>query len=213
MAPPPGRRRSRKSTSLSTMNFEAPDSVDANPSEALTSQIASSILQEKYGVRSTTSAPPKVQEAVRRCLQDVSRTVQTEHPQWDLPKYTAEDSRSSASCSSLPLSNSGHRRGRAGILVSEEEDDPFLYDTRSQHGSLDFRLKKPDQSTRRMKAKVQGGIQSYPCPFRRRDPILFNIRDHENCAKRSFPDILELKYVPSYTGIRKWRQISETNLN
>lgn len=190
MAPPPGRRRSCKSAMFSSMDFEPPDSVDANPSEALTSQIASSILQERYGVRGTAAAPPKVQEAVRRCLQDVSKTIQAEHPQWDLPEYPAGRSRSSGTGSRPSSLGSGHRRKRTGARVAEEEDDPFLYDRPSEKGSSDLRLKNLDE-------REEKGIRLYPCPFRRRDPILFNIRDHENCAKRSFPDILELKCAPT----------------
>lgn len=188
MAPPPGRRRSGKPAMFSSMKFESADSVDANPSEALTSQIASSILQERYGVRGTDAAPPKVQEAVRRCLQDVSKTIQTEHPQWDLPKYPAEKPHSPGVGSRSSSMSLGHRRKRTSPQIAEEDDDPFLYDKRA---------KNPDEQRKGTKKDLENSIpgQLYPCPFRRRDPILFNIRDHENCAKRSFTDILELKYA------------------
>lgn len=189
MAPPPGRRRSCKSTLSTTMNSEALDRVDANPSEALTSQIASSILQERYGVRGTDAAPRRVQEAVRRCLQDVSATVQSDHPQWDLPKYPTGTARSRAmrSRSSSPVSE--HRPKRSGARAAEEDEDPFLYDgpgSRNERGHN-------NAGQRRKRGEDDG--QAYPCPFRRRNPILFNVRDHETCAKRPFSSILELRYV------------------
>ncbi|KAK1751331.1 hypothetical protein QBC47DRAFT_80983 [Echria macrotheca] len=31
------------------------------------------------------------------------------------------------------------------------------------------------------------------CPFRKRNPVRFNVRDHQNCAVQSFPDISQLK--------------------
>lgn len=199
MAPPPGRRRSCKSAMFSSINPEPADSVDANPSEALTSQIASSILQEKYGVRGTGEAPPKVQEAVRRCLQDVSKTIQTEHPQWDLPKYQTTSGKStSPNAGSRPSSlSSGHRRKRTGARAAEEETDPFLYDKpdEKQGTSSNLHLKTTGKQRKHTRGKSEEAShgQPYPCPFRKRDPILFNVRDHENCAKRSFPDMLELK--------------------
>ncbi|KAK3940417.1 hypothetical protein QBC46DRAFT_260996, partial [Diplogelasinospora grovesii] len=33
----------------------------------------------------------------------------------------------------------------------------------------------------------------YPCPFRRRDPVRYNIRDHEQCAKRPLSGMNELR--------------------
>ena len=36
-------------------------------------------------------------------------------------------------------------------------------------------------------------MASYPCPFRKRNPVRFNIRDHETCARDSFGSIQGLK--------------------
>ena len=35
----------------------------------------------------------------------------------------------------------------------------------------------------------------YPCPFRRRNPARFNVRDHTHCAKTLFGSTQELRYV------------------
>ncbi|KAI1800712.1 hypothetical protein F4811DRAFT_564554 [Daldinia bambusicola] len=35
--------------------------------------------------------------------------------------------------------------------------------------------------------------EGFSCPYRKRNPIRFNIRDHEKCANRSFPNMTELK--------------------
>ncbi|KAK4135074.1 hypothetical protein BT67DRAFT_290761 [Trichocladium antarcticum] len=45
------------------------------------------------------------------------------------------------------------------------------------------------------KARAQSGSQSlYPCPFRKRNPVRFNVRDHERCAK-AIGSISELRWA------------------
>jgi len=39
----------------------------------------------------------------------------------------------------------------------------------------------------------QEPVARYPCPFRKRNPVRFNIRDHESCAKTPFDSILDLR--------------------
>lgn len=171
------------------MNSEAIDSVDANPSDALTSQIASSILQERYGVRGTDAAPHKVQDAVRRCLQDVSATVQSDHPQWDLPRYPTRTVRSRTMRSRSSSPRSELRPQRRGVRAAEEDENPFLYD------GLGGPRERGQNDADHKRTRGEDDSQGYPCPFRRRNPILFNVRDHETCAKRPFSSILDLKYV------------------
>ncbi|KAK1760094.1 hypothetical protein QBC47DRAFT_445 [Echria macrotheca] len=36
--------------------------------------------------------------------------------------------------------------------------------------------------------------QEFSCPFRKRNPTRFNVRDHQHCAVQSFPDICQLKH-------------------
>lgn len=40
------------------------------------------------------------------------------------------------------------------------------------------------------KRRVEG---EYSCPYRKRNPLRFNVRDHEQCANRSFSDMPDLK--------------------
>ncbi|KAK4466853.1 hypothetical protein QBC42DRAFT_258178 [Cladorrhinum samala] len=45
----------------------------------------------------------------------------------------------------------------------------------------------------------QEPVARYPCPFRKRNPVRFNIRDHESCAKTPFDSILDLRrHIVSY---------------
>ncbi|KUI69341.1 hypothetical protein VM1G_05066 [Cytospora mali] len=190
MDPPPGRRRSGLTETTSMMNLKPHGGVDADPSEALASRIAASILREGFGVRAAKSTVPlKVQDAVGRCLKEVSTTVEDEHPQWALPTYYSEKVRSWTSSDYDGLSGDAglSSRKRAAGKGGDGDDDPFRYDQSQRQGSEPYEL-KPTK-------KVKGlyGSPAYPCPFRRRNPVLFNIRDQENCAKRPFSDIPELK--------------------
>lgn len=197
MDPPPGRRRSFLDETSSLMDIKPHASCDADPSAALTSRIAASILREGYGVQATKSTVPlKVQDAVGRCLQEVTTTVEDEHPQWALPTYYADKFRSSTPSSDsdqfpdyLGLNSRKKNFKRAG----DNSETPSRYDQaqdgRERRGSGHRGL------SQRRKARVLDGSQAYPCPFRRRSPVIFNIRDHEHCAKRPFSDIPELKYA------------------
>lgn len=184
--------------------IEPSDTVDADPSDALTSQIASSILRERYGVDSAEAVPLKVQDAVRACLRDVSSTVQDEHPQWGLPTYrSSKPFRSSMNGSDKSPKIHGQSsdlearrsRKRGHNQRGDNGDDPFTYDRRSNEDGLRNQCEGFREPTLKKKARLQDGLRGYPCPYRRRNPVLFNIRDHEHCAKRNFADMVELKSV------------------
>lgn len=207
MAPPPGRKRNCKSRLDLSMDaiVEPEETIDADPSDALTSQIASSILRERYGVDAQDAAPLKVQDAVRRCLQDVSSTVEKEHPQWGLPTYHPGIFRSSTNSSGSTSRNvsqgsgsegmSGRKRGH-GRESHDDEEDPSWYgklngDDGDSGSGGNGSGREPATKKR---AKIQEGThQRYPCPFRRKNPMFFNIRDHEHCARRPFIGMTELK--------------------
>lgn len=210
MAPPPGRRKSGLAKTDLLRDSYPHDTVDADPSAALTSRIAASILREGYGVRAAkTTVPLKVQDAVQRCLQEVSTTVQKEHPPWALPQYRPRDSKSygadsdSQSRTSEQLSENDVSVSRARYGVSSGEDeDPFTYDNSKE--ILYQKMYGFGSGGRGMRARLHDASRPYSCPFRKRNPVMFNVRDHENCAKRPFFGIQELKYVvdPKQRGLR-----------
>lgn len=183
MAPPPGRRRSGRTTQDDSFIPKPEESEDANPSEALTSQIASSILQERRRVRGTEASPPNVQ--------------QNEHLQRNLPNHRGQKSESSIRSSrAIPLRAASKSRSLPpGRRPSEDDDDPFTYDRLTRN---DFAKRGRGGATPEIgsgKGAVYHNRTEYPCPYRRRNPVLFNVRDHEHCAKQPFSDMSELKYV------------------
>lgn len=184
MAPPPGRKRSTRITQDDSATRPQPqESEDADPSRALASQIASSIMQERYHVRGTEAAPPPV--------------PQKDHTQRHVPSHRTAKSQSSMTAGTRSSSMRSAHKTRSvppSRRPSEDDDDPFPYDKPARQDVI--RRASPSSDLRIAKeVEVELSISEYPCPFRRRNPVLFNVRDHEQCAQRPFSDITELKYV------------------
>lgn len=53
----------------------------------------------------------------------------------------------------------------------------------------------PREDIAAKKPKLSGITSNFSCPFRRRNPLRFNVRDHPKCALAPFSDITLLKYV------------------
>lgn len=185
MAPPPGRRRSCKMTQDDSCRPEPKESEDANPSAALTSQIASSIRQERNRARSSDAAPLKSQ--------------QNERSQGSTMKHRGQKSESSIAGPKKPSINVApkSRSVPPGRRQSEEDDDPFPYDKPLNRSDF-ARRRSESPEIGVTKIGSQANKQEFPCPYRRRNPVLFNVRDHEHCARRPFSDLAELKYVFRY---------------
>lgn len=191
MAPPPGRKRSYKSIMAFPTTIDGFDSVDANPSEALTSQIASAVLKERHSLRNrpiteTATSIPSVDNE-----HPISQLK--ESPEWESAincpapppaRSSTAGSRSSSRASQRRLKSKprGIQRYSPSGEATEDDEDPFVYDGATQ-------AKAPTSQICTEKDRFRG----YPCPFRRRNPIRFNIRDHENCGRKPFLDIAELK--------------------
>lgn len=199
MAPPSGKRRSILTQTTSLVDMKPHSSSDADPSEALTSRIAASILQEGYGVRAASATVPlKVQDTVDRCLQEVSTTVADEHPQWALPIYHPGYSRSATATPDFDqASDYSASNGLNGTFDRPDDDSdvPFLYDQVQDGLERQGSGHRVIQRKYSVKDKALDAVQAYPCPFRRRNPVMYNVRDQEQCARRPFTDLQELRYV------------------
>lgn len=184
MAPPPGRRRSCKVTQDDSCRPESKETEDANPSQALTSQIASSIRQERSRARASQEAPLKNQQ-------------NEEPPKWHALKHRGQKSESSIPGRKSPSVRAAQKSRSVppGRRPSEDDDDPFTYDKFNRDNLAARQSLSPVKSVERSGRHVT--VHEFPCPYRRRNPVLFNIRDHEHCARRPFSDLSELKYVTS----------------
>ena len=70
---------------------------------------------------------------------------------------------------------------------------------RPRHMSSSTARRSSEWETETLLDQSRGSLDSemalymYPCPFRKRNPARFNVRDHEGCARAPFDSILRLK--------------------
>lgn len=202
MSPPPGRKRSQKAL----VDHATSKSVDANPSAALTQQIASSVRQERHNNAPADAATAPASEAPppKRAPDNSSKGQAEPPPRWGLPSnpkswinHSRSSSRGSGPSSRFRARIPSIPETNANRPPATDEDDPFQYDKQSIIEERRSRSRGPaqPQSRSHTKSRSRDINQGYPCPFRRRNPVVFNVRDHESCAKRPFADISELRYV------------------
>ncbi len=83
------------------------------------------------------------------------------------------------------------------VNAATAADAPTQRDNRTNttNASLfDHRSERNRNSKRQpLEINPQEDHPSYSCPYRKRNPIRFNIRDHLSCATQSFPDISQVK--------------------
>ncbi|KAL2759911.1 hypothetical protein ACRALDRAFT_1079156 [Sodiomyces alcalophilus JCM 7366] len=156
------------------------------------------VLQAVYGVElnEVTSPPALLRHFAGRFIQDVGRTVFRWSP---LPQRTHTTSTSSEGSSTTAAASRGtvSRRGsqqqqqqggkrkkagpgrwgnEEGDDMGEEEGDPGVPFKRARQA-----LKEPDEVLR------------LSCPFRKKNPARFNVREHHSCAMTYFPKFAELR--------------------
>lgn len=159
-------------------------------SEDFSAQDADTILghtlQLVYGVDlQETSIPSSVSsQLVHKFVRDVSRHI------WQCPTDTSNNTgMSSSSLTSTPsqgVSPGESQRGgkRKKLGKGEEDGDEF-----SDGEGVGSQAKRPRPSP-----KEDENLR-LSCPFRKRNPHRFNVRDHHSCAMTYFPKFAELRYA------------------
>ncbi|KAK0750490.1 hypothetical protein B0T18DRAFT_128731 [Schizothecium vesticola] len=168
-----------------------PDARHQDPAD----RIARELLAQEFAVFLGSSNPPiQVLQAIRKCLDDLSRSVRSARSLGFLPPHTTAnpwaESAASVSFSSSSPSGQGssswinQRKRPQGYRQNNDDDD--IQDDQSEDGSG---ISPRSDLDHRKKPKV---VQ-YPCPFRKRSPHNFNCREWEFCAKAPFKGMSELK--------------------
>ncbi|KAK0640595.1 hypothetical protein B0T16DRAFT_495485 [Cercophora newfieldiana] len=179
-------------TGLSDADEPSPASTDSD--DALASRavrVLIPLLDHEFDVRLGISQPPEdMVDALSVCLNQIALSLERHRRQGDLiPINTAP--LSSDTTAAFGLSIAANDVGTPGAPRrrprGEDEDDVPDDDPDEDGGGAKV---GPGDRINRKKAKVE---QSYPCPFRKRNPLRFNFRDFEICARAPLKSMTELK--------------------
>jgi hypothetical protein len=140
-------------------------------------------LQLIYGVdlSEVSISPDKVQSLVANFAQDISQHIWQSASDGQLSHTLS----TSSSSSSTPSQEGGRGGKRKKQVRREDEGDEFSDGDGS--GYLPTKRVRPNP-------KEDENLR-LSCPFRKRNPHRFNVRDHHSCAMTYFPKFAELRLV------------------
>lgn len=175
-----------------------PTPIDFSNEEA--DAILNYVLQMTYGVdlEEVNMPPSFLRQFVFRFVQDIGRFAFNGFPATTQLAHTT----STSSNGSMPLSrrsgsgrgsqNGGKRKkGEAGRMDGDEDGDDLTDD--DGDSSVPFKRARPTPREADENLRLS-------CPFRKRNPHRFNVREHHSCAMTYFPKFAELRLVLSTPG-------------
>ncbi|KAL0933614.1 uncharacterized protein CTRU02_210413 [Colletotrichum truncatum] len=166
-----------------------PTPIDFSDEEA--DAVLNYVLQATYGVElDEVNMPPAfLRQFVYRFIQDIGSLAFCGFPATQLTHTT-----STSSNGSVPLarrsgsgrgSQSGKRKkGDAGRIDGEDDGDDLTDD--DGDSSIPFKRARPSPREAEENLRLS-------CPFRKRNPHRFNVREHHSCAMTYFPKFAELR--------------------
>ena len=169
------------------------------PGQGQTEDICELVLRQAFNVdlQDLTFAGDAL-ESVARCLEELSSVVYSDPsgqpaiPLRSLPSGDQSCIQSEDHSGGPDHSQSG--RKRRGKRRANSRTD------REQGGRGDGDDQHDDQSggdgsspARSKKIRVEPPDNRYPCPYRKRNPLKFNVRDYNTCATASYSDFTNLK--------------------
>ncbi|KAF6834591.1 zinc finger domain-containing protein [Colletotrichum plurivorum] len=149
------------------------------------------VLQVTYGVEldEVTTPPSFLRHLVFRFIQDVGRFAFAGVPITQLTHTTSTSSNGSVplarrSGSGRGSQNGKRKKGDAGRSDGDEDGDDLTDD--DGDSSLPFKRARPSPREADENLRLS-------CPFRKRNPHRFNVREHHSCAMTYFPKFAELR--------------------
>ncbi|GKT65369.1 zinc finger domain-containing protein [Colletotrichum tofieldiae] len=167
-----------------------PTPIDFSNDEA--DAVLDYVLQVTYGVElDEVNMPPSfLRQFVFRFIQDIGRFAFAGFPITTQLTHTA----STSSSGSMPLArrsgsgrgsqNGKRKKGEAGRLDGDDDGDDLTDD----EGDSSVPLKRARPTPREVEENLR-----LSCPFRKRNPHRFNVREHHSCAMTYFPKFAELR--------------------
>ncbi|KAF9880286.1 hypothetical protein CkaCkLH20_02240 [Colletotrichum karsti] len=166
-----------------------PTPIDCSNEEA--DAVLNYVLQVAYGVEldEVTMPPVFLRQFVFRFIQDIGRLAFSGFPVTQLTHTTSTSSNGSVplarrSGSGRGSQNGKRKKGDAGRADGEEDGDDLTED----EGDSNVPYKRARPSPREAEENLR-----LSCPFRKRNPHRFNVREHHSCAMTYFPKFAELR--------------------
>lgn len=126
------------------------------------------------------SSPPSKREAVKPKEDSPSKAATCES-EGALLKSSVD--RVQSPRDEVDALGNGPSRGDGGILKLNRKQERYE----------DYTPRKSPEEARPEGADNTARYQMLSCPYRKRNPVRFNVRNYQNCAVQSFPDISQLK--------------------
>lgn len=174
----------------------------SQPDDSIILEICDQVLQQAFGVQlrdvALAGAVSAAYESVSYCLDELSHVVlnsglsstgivisesaRDRTGSGAVPIWPAGDAADSAGASGWDGAGGGSRKRSNGGYDGADSGD----------GAGDG---SPGSGKRQKVSPTQQlpGDMHFSCPFRKRNPLRFNVRDFQACAVQSFPDIPQLK--------------------
>ncbi|KAM0226551.1 hypothetical protein ACHAPA_002932 [Fusarium lateritium] len=158
------------------------DCEDVSPEDA--NMVLNYALQIIYGVdmNDVSISQDKVQSLISNFTQEIDQHIWQSASDGQL-SHTMSTSSSSSSPSQDALGND--RRGGKRKKQGKREDDGDEFSDGEGSGYLQTKRLRPNP-------KEDENLR-LSCPFRKRNPHRFNVRDHHSCAMTYFPKFAELR--------------------
>lgn len=167
-----------------------------SPDENTVEDICNHILETVFGTElGALDAPSEAWASVSHCLGELGHIVGIESaPMSDSPDSGSSGPNSTSGSGSLPTHGGGSRkRGHSQSANNNGGASNFNGDGPSSNsGDGDDDASGLGDAGRTKKPKVEHG-PSMSCPYRKRNPLRFNIRTHHSCACQPYNSMANLK--------------------
>ncbi|KAK3303924.1 uncharacterized protein B0T15DRAFT_398611 [Chaetomium strumarium] len=179
------------------------------PDDSTVHGLCDRVLQEAFGIQvkdlASIEAVSAAYESVSYCLDELSRIVLNSGVR-NAGIGTFQAARGGAGSATTPIrlaggdaNHGGAGGGSSGASGNRGSGRKRFNDARDGAGPSGGSGGDTPDGGKRLKVSPQrpSDKQSdsvrYSCPFRKRNPVRFNVRDFQNCAVQGFPDIPQLK--------------------
>ncbi|KAK5651921.1 hypothetical protein OQA88_11580 [Cercophora sp. LCS_1] len=166
-------------------------------------RVLRAILLDEFDVRLGSCEPPQdMSEAVLICLDRISLALQTHRNNGMLAPFVPSVLVSQDSTTTVfspprlaggqPASSS---RKRGSPAAGKEDGDDMQDEGLDEEGGGACVASGDTSNPKKIKT------EQYPCPFRKRNPLRFNVRQYVHCAKGPFQGMTDLKkHIVKYHG-------------